>query len=130
MRVYTLSFAWHLQSHAPTSSDGAVHITLLGKPEMSMDSSTSMRNNMYQYLLALQANVLIKNAMVTQPQLAICHPVGKPGKSVDQMPFQKKSKQPCCLKVGNGPLMQTPRYYGQCSWGKFNPLNTNTCKCG
>ena len=47
-----------------------------------MDSSTSMRNNMYQYLLALQANCI--NTMPTQPQLAICHPVEKPGKSVDQ----------------------------------------------
>ena len=53
-RVYNLRCARHLQCRAPPLAMTERYTFLSCKPEKSMDSSTSMRNN--TYLLTLQAN--------------------------------------------------------------------------
>ena len=93
---------------------------LSGKPEMSMDSSTSMRND--TYLLTLQANCaticqMRKHTTPTRPQLTssdyfcdLAKVFSNQRAPFTKARFQNKSKRPRCIKVSNRPLMPQINY--------------------
>ena len=97
----------HITSALPCSNlNGTVHI-FSGKPEMSMNFSTSMRNN--TYLLTLQANCATfwwekcDHSWLALTILSFCKKACQKCWPIRTC-FQNKTKQARCIKVGNGPL--------------------------
>ena len=95
---------------------------LSGKPEMSMDSFTSMRKN--TYLLTLQGKT--QHRRDHSRLFFSCLFVRKPGKRVDQSEhaiynsaIQNVNKRLRCIKFGNGPFMMAVNLSLSYSWAKL-----------
>ena len=92
----------HITSALPCSNlNGVVHI-FSGKPEMSMNSSTSMRNN--TYLVTLQANCATIWWGKCDNSWLFCLFARKPVKSVDQSEhvFKTKPNERVALRLAMG----------------------------
>ena len=102
---YIFSFAWYLQSHAPTSSDGAAHITLLRINLKCQWTHPLPWEIIYILIFTGFASELCQLKTQWWPTTAgYLSSCGKAWQKCWPNVIPNKSKQPCCLNFGNGPF--------------------------